>query len=125
MYAHAAGDSGVIDIRILDRGADIHLLDAAAVPRGHRHEIHVLLMISAIVMDDVKHRNLVMRRRPQRAWIKHEVAVAAEGNREAARLLVGERRTERGRQIVTNSSAARTAIPLIGLIEVPKPMHPV
>ena len=54
------------------------LVDAAAVPRRHGGQIHVFLMVGAVVVHDVEHRDLVMRRRPQRAGIEHEVAVAAE-----------------------------------------------
>src|SRR6202035_5415855 len=89
---HAAGDGGVIDIRVLDRGADVHLVDAAAMSRRHGDEIHVFLMVGAVVVDDVEDRNLVVRRGPQRPWIEHEVAVAAERQGETAVLLVGERR---------------------------------
>ena len=44
--------------------------------------------------------------------------------REAAVLLVGERRAERGRQIVADAGAARDAVPLIRLLEVPQPVRP-
>ena len=80
------------------RRADMRARRCRGRDARHRLQIHDLLMIGAVVVHDVEHRNLVMRRRPQRAGHEHEVAVAVEGDREAAMPLVGERRTERGRQ---------------------------
>ena len=120
MGAHAAGDGGVVDIRVLERGADIHLRHIAAMPRRHGDEVHVFLVIGAVVLHDIEDRNLVMRGGPQRAGIEHEVAVAAERHREAAVLLVGKRRAERRRQIVADAGAAGAAVPLVRLVEIPQ-----
>ena len=43
----------------------------------------------AVVVDDVKDWNFVVCRRPQRARIEHEIAVAAKCDREDAAFLVG------------------------------------
>ena len=51
--------------------------------------------------------------RPQRARAEHEVAVAAERERETAVLLVGERRAKRGRQSVADAGAAPKTVPPI------------
>ena len=70
---------------------------AAAVSRRHGDQIHVFLMIRAVVLHDVEHRDLMMSGCPQRARAEHEVAVAVERECETAVLLVGERRAKRGR----------------------------
>ena len=81
-------------------------------------------MVGAVVLHDVEDRDLVVRRRPHRARAEHEVAVAAERDGEAAVLLVGERRADRGRQVIADAGAAGDAVPLVRLLEVPQPMHP-
>jgi hypothetical protein len=65
----------VIDVRIPDRRADMRILDAPLAPIGHALKMHDLLMVGAVVPHDGQHRNLVMRRRPERAWGIHRVAV--------------------------------------------------
>ena len=114
----------VVDVWILERGADIHLLDVAAMPRRHRHQVHVFLVVGAIVLNDVEDRDLVVRGRPHGARAEHEVAIATKGERETAVLLVGQRRANRGWQVIADAGAARHAIPLMRLLEVPQPMHP-
>jgi len=97
MDAHAARDGGVVGIRLLERGAGIHPVDAAAVPRRHGREVHVFLMVSSVVVHDIENRHLMVRRCPQRAGIEHEVAIAAEGNREPCFLLASAAPSEAGR----------------------------
>ena len=48
-----------------------------------------------------------------------KVAVTAEGKREAALLLVGERCPERRRQIVADAGAAGETVPLMRFLEIP------
>ncbi len=122
--AHAARHHGVVDVGVLERGADIGLLHAAAVPRRHRQEVHVFLVIGAVVVDDVEHRDLVVRGGPQGAGIEHEVAIAAKGDGETAVLLVGERGAERSRQVIADAGTARDAVPAVRLVEIPQPMRP-
>src|SRR5262249_58452326 len=43
MRPHPARDGGIVHVRILDGGADIRLLDAAPVARGHRLQVHIFL----------------------------------------------------------------------------------
>ena len=97
MGAHATRNGGEIDVRIFQRSADIHPLDPAAMPRRHGGQIHIFLMIGAVVVDHIKDGDLVVCRRPQRSGIEHEVAVTAEGDRETAILLVCQRSAERSR----------------------------
>jgi hypothetical protein len=81
-------------------------------------------MVGPIVLHNVEHWDPVMGGRPQRARAEHEVAVAAERDRETVVLLVGERRAKRGRQRVPDGSATRKAVPLVRLLKVPKPVRP-
>jgi len=39
-------------------------------------------------------------------------------------LLIGERRAERGRQVVADTAASGHAVPLMPLLEIPQPMGP-
>src|SRR6478672_7944845 len=64
MRAHAACDGRIVDVRIFDRRADVCLLDTASMTSGHRLQVHVFLVIGAVVMHDVEHRNAMMRRGP-------------------------------------------------------------
>src|SRR5579863_1897945 len=59
VHAHAFGQFGVGNIRTGDRGAGAAVGDAAAVAVGHDLHLHYFLMVSAIVVHDVQHRNLV------------------------------------------------------------------
>ena len=102
----------------------MRVLDAAAEPRRHRGEVHVFLMVGAIVVHDVEQRDAMVRGGPQRARHEHEVAIAAERDGEPAVALVGERRADRGRRVVADTGAARYAVPAIRLVEVPQPHRP-
>src|SRR5580704_1687519 len=85
-------DGGVVDIRIFNGGADVGIRNAASMARGHGLQIHIFLMVGAVVVKDVEHRNAMVRRRPQRTRHEHEIAVAAECERQAPMLLVCEGR---------------------------------
>jgi hypothetical protein len=44
---------GEVDVRVRQRRTDIRPANAAAVPRRHGDQIHVFLMIGAVVLHDV------------------------------------------------------------------------
>ena len=71
----AAREIGEAEIGIGQHRTDQRVLNPALPPARHTLHMHDFLMIGAVVVDDVEHRNGVMRRRPQRARHIHEVAV--------------------------------------------------
>src|SRR5580692_10879666 len=50
--AIAERDLGVIDVRIVDRDADRRIAYTAIVPIRHALDVHELLMIGAVILDD-------------------------------------------------------------------------
>ena len=73
---------GIVDIRIFDRCADARLLDTTAGTGGLCLQVHVFLVIGAVVTDDVEHRDAMMSRHPQRARVEQEATIATEGHRQ-------------------------------------------
>ena len=102
---------------------------ARSTPRsragGHVLHVHQLLMIRAIVVHDVQHRNAMMRGRPENAGGVVQIAVALDVDADAAVLLVGQRRAHRGRSAVADAISAVAADELIMLVEVPQAARPV
>src|SRR5206468_3510321 len=114
----------VVDVRIPDRGADVWILDAALAPIGHALEMHDLLMVGAVVPHDGEHGNLVMRRRPERAWGIHGVAVVLEVDaKPPVRFAMRKRGAHCCRQTVTDTGATGSADELMMLAEGPETMR--
>src|SRR5690606_28445802 len=65
--AVASRHRSVVDVRILDRGADISSIRAPAPLRAHALHEHDLAVITAIVVDHDEQRNLMMRGGPENA----------------------------------------------------------
>ena len=82
-------------------------------------------MIGAVVLHDDQKRNLVFRRRPQRARRHHQIAVGLNRHADAPVLPVGERRAHRRRRVVADALGAGAADVLVVLGEVPQPQRPV
>ncbi len=125
MDAEAARHRGIIDVRIGDAWCRwAMLLDAAAAAVGHRLQVHELLMIGAVVVHDVEHRDAVVRRRPQRAGTNMKSPSPPKASvRRPWRLLASAAPSEAG-SVVADAGAARAAVPLVGLVEVPQPVRP-
>src|ERR1700737_5092130 len=116
----------VIDVRIPDCCADMRILDAALAPIGHALKMHDLLMVGAVVPHDGEHRNLMMRRRPERAWGIHGVAVVLDVDAKAlVRCAMRERGAHRCRQTVADASSPGSTDELMMLVEGPQTMRPV
>src|SRR5271157_2645864 len=86
--------------------------------------MHALLMIRAVVVHNIEHRDPMMGRRPKRTWYKQEVAVAADGDGQPPIFLVCECSTKRSRQGISDAPSARNAVPPVRLIEIPKEVRP-
>ena len=69
-------------------------LDVAIVFRCEHLHVHALLMIGAVVVHDVQHRDLVMRGGPQDSGRVVQIAVALNVDGQAAVFLVRQRRTD-------------------------------
>ena len=72
------GELRVIHDRIVDVRSDLRRRNVALTPVRHALHVHDLLMITAVVPHDREHRDLVMRRGPQRAGSIHRVAVVLD-----------------------------------------------
>src|SRR5207247_10386160 len=109
-----------------DRGADMRILDAALAPVRHALKMHDLLMVGAVVPHDGEHRNLMMRRRPERARRIHGVAVVLDIDAEPlVRFTMRERGAHRRGQTVTDAGATGSADELMMLVKGPQTMRPV
>src|SRR5882762_4702883 len=92
--------------------------------RGHVLEVHMFLVIAAVVVHDAQQRNAVMRGGPQNARSVVEVAVALNVDADATVFLVGERGAHGRRSAVTDAVCALTADEVIRLVEVPQAQRP-
>src|SRR5437667_10476811 len=99
-------------------------IDAAVALVAHALYVHDLLVIGPVVEHDAQERNAVVCRGPQDPRGIHQVSVSLDAHREAAVLLIGERRANGRRRAITNAAATRVAEPLIRFVEVPEPARP-
>ena len=57
-------NGGVVHEGILQGVSNVGVGDTAAVPGGHRLQVHVFLVVGAVAVHDIEQRNAVMRGRP-------------------------------------------------------------
>ena len=83
MYSKALRHRGKIDVGVGKRRPDMRFLDAAAAPSGHRGQVHVFLVVGAIVLHDVEHRNTMVCENEQRVvlscLVHRQCALATAG----------------------------------------------
>src|SRR5205814_8915549 len=79
----------------------------------------------AVVLQYVEQMDPLMLDLPERALHEHQVAVALERDAEPASPLVRERAARGGGRVVADARAARAAVPLVRLVEVPELERPV
>src|SRR3954468_9775546 len=84
-----------IDVRIRDALADPTVLDRAVADAGDALLVQFVVEERAVVADDDEQRNAVMHRGPDRGCTHEEVAVSADGDRQASRAFERERRAYR------------------------------
>ena len=83
-----ARERGEIDVGIGNALADPAVLDRAIAHAGNALLMQFIVEEGAIVGHDQKEGNAVMRRRPERRDTHQEVAVAANRDREPARIFL-------------------------------------
>jgi hypothetical protein len=99
-------------------------LDAALAAVRHFLQAHDLLMVSAIIVHHIKHRQPAVRTGPQHAGRIHEITVALDRQRQASVLFVGERGAGcRGGAVTDAISAGWTRVVIV-LGHVPQPLRP-
>src|SRR6202040_780822 len=112
------------DVGVFDRRADAGARDSALVPIGHTLQVHTFLMVSAVIVNEGRHGDAVMRRCPQYAGAIHQISVALDIHRESAELLISKTGAHGLRRAMTFAGAPRAADKLVILIEIPQSQRP-
>src|SRR5215208_2766229 len=86
--------------------------------------MHHLLVVTAVVVHDRQHRNLMMRCGPQRTRRIHHVAVTLERDREAAECLSAMRGADGRGQAIAEAGTAGAAQEAVMLVEIEDARRP-
>src|ERR1700682_4295421 len=109
---------GVVDIGLPQLGPDMAAVLSAIARAGAALQDYHLGMIAAVVVHDGEQWNLVMGGSPQNGGSVIEIAIALDVDRQAAVLLVGQRRAHGGRSIVADAAGTLTADVLVRAVEI-------
>ena len=104
--AEAAGDGREIDDRIPHGLADPGIFLRAISVVGDLDLMHFVVPPCRIVVDDMEHRYLIVRGRPETARCHQKIAIAAEGDTKLPLVAKGERRADGSRRIVAYAPSA-------------------
>src|SRR5262249_19665364 len=124
VHAEAFRHHGVVDVRIVDRAADVHAIDASLPPVRNGLQLHDLRVIAAVVMHDVEQRSGLVRASPEVAWPELEPAAPHKLDRGSSIFLVGGRATEGGGRYLADATAPPPADVLVVTIRSPQLLRP-
>src|SRR5262249_1005893 len=88
MPAHPFGDMGEIRWWVFEVHTDIGPPRIGAALWRHMYLMGPIIVVSPIVIHYHQHRDVVFDRHPERAQVKHQIAVRLEIDHELARSLV-------------------------------------
>src|ERR1700746_1874261 len=89
-----------------------------------RWEHHALLVIGAVVVHHIEHRQAAVRAGPQHARAIHEIAIALDRHRQPPVLLVGERGARRRWRAIALAATAGWTGEVVMPGHVPQPSVP-
>ncbi len=115
--AHRAGEPREVRLRAHQVHADMRLGLVGAAQLRHPDLVRPVVVVGAVVVHHDQHRDLVLRRDPQRAGVEHQVAVGLDVDHEALVVAVRQRHAERDADL--GRGAELGAGMAVRLVEVP------
>src|SRR5262249_24474547 len=122
---HALRQLAVIDIGILDGGADSSPFDPSIVPVCHALEMHHLLMVGTVIVHHAQQTDTVMSCGPEHARRVHEISVILDIHRQTPILLVCEGCSNSRWSAISHTCSAGAANVLVILVDIPETCRPV